>query len=499
MSYQPPPSTPPPSSAARRNNNPFASPPPRERLSPTNPFAGSNGSFGNAQNEGWSGQGVPWSGNEGLAEGSSRPVLSEWGLGEGEGANPWGDVGGGSVAGGYAVATPASGGDATSSGQSTLAGTPSIRYTTPSPNGQLPPGAAPSAYTPSQPAPGPPLPRRPPPSSASASQPPILPPRNSSLLPEVQSTSTNSIRSPSESSNDLFSRSRFAKGKGVATPEAESPAPRPPSQPSATRNGASEPPEFTSFDLATRSIIREAMDELIKFHKDELFLHRLQAPPLSSPPQPLPSPPTGSRPDGATLDHDAATESFINAFPSLSRSPSPVPGGGAPHPWTSASASSLAPTSGFEEKTHRMTGLLLWQLKSLVDEEVARGEQGWREEKRRGMQEVEEMERELSDEAEGRRKAEEEVKTLKAANQALESQIQDSSASHNLDLEAAARASTELSERVEILQQALNDQDHAQDARIAAGADEGDNVWSAIVDSQSEVSKASSELTRRGV
>lgn len=57
-----------------------------------------------------------------------------------------------------------------------------------------------------------------------------------------------------------------------------------------------------------------------------------------------------------------------------------------------------------------MTGLLLWQLKSLVNEEIARGEQGWREEKRRGMQEVEELERELNDESEGKRRAEEEAK-----------------------------------------------------------------------------------------
>lgn len=109
--------------------------------------------------------------------------------------------------------------------------------------------------------------------------------------------------------------------------------------------------------------------------------------------------------------------------------------------------------------------------------------------------------------------------TLKTTNRALESQIQNSSASHNLvstsaslvldlieqtlwrsqDLEAAARASTELSERVEILQQALNDQDREQGARAAAGADEGDNVWSAIVDSQSEVSRPFSSSPRRGV
>lgn len=57
-----------------------------------------------------------------------------------------------------------------------------------------------------------------------------------------------------------------------------------------------------------------------------------------------------------------------------------------------------------------MTGLLLWQLKSLVDEEIARGAQGWREEKRRGMQEVEELERELNDESDGKRRAEDEVK-----------------------------------------------------------------------------------------
>lgn len=69
---------------------------------------------------------------------------------------------------------------------------------------------------------------------------------------------------------------------------------------------------------------------------------------------------------------------------------------------------------------------------------------------------------------------------------------------HSQDLEAAARASAELSERVEILQQALNDQEHDQDARVAAGADEGDNVWSAIVDSQSEVSRLCSGASKRG-
>lgn len=322
---------------------------------------------------------------------------------EGDGSNPWGDAVGSGVEGAPSPTPPRQ------QQQSPLARTPSAPFGSPSRAGEPSPGAGTSSYGNMQSSdPAPPLPRRPSALSEPFINAPNLPPRLPPRL-EQQHTATSSgpftsldLR-PDFPPAGLSNAGVSAKGKEVANADAR---PQHSQQAPTSPTRGEEGPEFDSFDLATRDIIRTAMDELIKAHKDELFLHRL-ATPASSAPQSTSSPPISSQSNDSATEHDPATESFMTAFPSLSRSPSPAP---APPPLASVSSpQSAAESSAFEEKTHRMTGLLLWQLKRLVEDEVEKGNQTWQDEKRRGMQEVEEIDRELGEETRGRERAEAEV------------------------------------------------------------------------------------------
>lgn len=96
--------------------------------------------------------------------------------------------------------------------------------------------------------------------------------------------------------------------------------------------------------------------------------------------------------------------------------------------------------------------------------------------------------------------------TLRESSRLLSIELNEERTSHNLvrfdtllsinlqpltfsasqDLEAAAHGASELAERVEILQSALNDPDN-QPRQQNDSQDDGDNVWSTMLDAQAEV------------
>lgn len=313
---------------------------------------------------------------------------AEWG--ETESSNPWGET----AATGGETGQQATGGSASGHqpNSSSLPDVRSLRLDGSSPVGQQwtqdPQSQSPSS--------APPLPRRPLSNQTSFAEPPNLPPR--SIF-----TSQANMQRPSHSSNPRSPRNPFASSSSNPTsarvPFGGDGQPSP-AQPFLSSISFTTP--SASVGTSTRAIVRSAMEELVKAHHDEIFLRQLKAPAASSPP-PHNSPPI---PHHYPSEHDAATESFISAFPSLSRSPSPA----ASAPPAPQAVGSLSSSGGFEEQVQRTTDLLVWQLEQQVEAEVAKGEQGWRGEKARGMQEVEELERELMEESEGRKKAENELK-----------------------------------------------------------------------------------------
>lgn len=152
--------------------------------------------------------------------------------------------------------------------------------------------------------------------------------------------------------------------------------------------------DTSSFELELRDTLRQAMDDLVQAHQHEMFLLKSRGQPAEV----TVSLQNGSAPQRSTTtltvdsteSEDSATAAFKSAFPSLSRPASPEPSLSSPVPEEPERDESEH--DQFAERTQRMTDLLLWQIKQMVEQEVERGSAGWRAEKTRGLKEFEELE-----------------------------------------------------------------------------------------------------------
>ncbi|KAK4046263.1 Tripartite motif-containing protein 65 [Microbotryomycetes sp. JL201] len=208
-----------------------------------------------------------------------------------------------------------------------------------------------------------------------------------------------------------------------------------------------------------QEIIRSALDSVMAAHEHDMFALRQPALETS-----VLSERTPSRSSPTSVDQ--MTEDFERSFPSLSEPSSPA---------NSVSSKSQAPTalkgvsteSSFKSRLDQIATMLEWQLAQNVEARVSEEGHSWQQEKARGMQEMSE--------------AEDELDNLRHQVSTMEDQMTKQRQSHNQDLEAAARTASELSDRVEILQTALNE------ARSAAGAtsDAGSaDAWTDIINEQ---------------
>jgi hypothetical protein len=190
--------------------------------------------------------------------------------------------------------------------------------------------------------------------------------------------------------------------------------------------------ETDNIDLGIiKEIVQQALDDLVQAHQHEMFLVKSRS---------RTSRTAGTREDAeagtsaagskrtattrATLDslesEDSATAAFKSSFPSLSRSPSPERGQILPGLTASEEPDPEREQDPdqFEGRTHRMVDTLCYELQQHIEQAVQAGSQGWKREKEQGMQEFQELEKELA--------------TAESQIQALNAQLTEQSRLHNL-------------------------------------------------------------------
>ncbi|KAK4049506.1 Tripartite motif-containing protein 65 [Microbotryomycetes sp. JL221] len=181
-------------------------------------------------------------------------------------------------------------------------------------------------------------------------------------------------------------------------------------------------------------------------------------------------------------DVDQLTQDFVMAFPSLSRPSSPTDQDIHISTVTKEKQAFQQAQSSFSCQLSQIADMLSVQIMRQAREEVEAGSKTWQVEKQKGIQEMAEVE--------------EEMDQLKQQVASLENRLNAQSTAHDQDLQAAARNAAELSERVEVLQAALNQQQgsiaNASSSRQADSAD----AWTEIINEQaSAITKYEQALT----
>ncbi|KAM0791475.1 hypothetical protein ACM66B_005928 [Microbotryomycetes sp. NB124-2] len=201
----------------------------------------------------------------------------------------------------------------------------------------------------------------------------------------------------------------------------------------------------TSANATVRKLLQSALESIIAAHEQDMFQvrhSRRNVIDVSSSAESAAR--SGkARARESSAGDDQMTEDFVRAFPSLSRPSSPVQEESIKVSNEGVRTSNGAVESSFKSRVDQIADMLSWQVSQQIDSQVAESSRLWQQERARGMAEMSQ--------------AEDEMDTLRERATAVEEQLVQQRRAHDQDLQAAAQTASELSERVEVLQTALNE------------------------------------------